>query len=402
MPPTGSSLTPRILGVQDVRDSNEMYFLHLIRDRQPVSRTDLVRETGLRAGTVSVVVNRLLKAGFIYEAEEAPSNGGRRAVYLQVNSEKAYVIAISIGVTQSAFVVSDFNGRILSQHMVRTAGSAASFLKRLCGEILEHIRARYRDIRFLAVGVSVPGLLERAEGRVVLSPNLGWNDVPVRALIEAELKLPVYVENDANAAALSELWYGPLEVSKAHSLLFVLVVEGIGTGFILNGELHIGTRVGSGGFGHIPLDASGPQCSCGNKGCWEAMASDTATVSRFLKMHPERETDVRSMHDLITLVAAGDRDATDEVKKTASFIGQALRGLSHGLAPEVIVIGGQITEAWKVIEPVIRNELKSGYLLENVSLPKLLRASVQDPSIFGGIPLALRTIFSGQSPRRLS
>jgi predicted NBD/HSP70 family sugar kinase len=379
-----------------------MYFLHLIRDHQPVSRTDLVRETGLRAGTVSVVVNRLLKAGFIYEAEEAPSNGGRRAVYLQVNSEKAYVIAINIGVTQSAFVVSDFNGRILSQHVVRTAGDAEGFLKNLCDQILEHIRARYRDIRFLAVGVSVPGLLERTEGRLVFSPNLGWNDVPVRALIEAELKLPVYVENDANAAALSELWYGPLEVSKAHSLLFVLVVEGIGTGFILNGELHIGTRVGSGGFGHIPLDPSGPECSCGNRGCWEAMASDTATVARFLKIHPERESDVRSMHDLVTLAAAGDQDAIAQLTKTASFIGQALRGLSHGLAPEVIVIGGQITEAWKVIEPVIRSELKSGYLMENVSLPKVLRASVQEPSIFGGIPLALRTIFSGQSPRRLS
>ena len=132
------------------------------------------------------------------------------------------------------------------------------------------------------------------------------------------------------------------------------------------------------------------------------MASDTATVTRFLKLHPERESDVRSMHDLVTLATAGDRDATEQLKKTASFIGQALRGLSHGLAPEVIVIGGQITEAWKVVEPVIRNELKSGYLMENISLPKLLRASVQDPSIFGGIPLALRTIFSGQSPRRLS
>jgi glucokinase len=212
----------------------------------------------------------------------------------------------------------------------------------------------------------------------------------------------VYVENDANAAALSELWYGPLEVSKAHSLLFVLVVEGIGTGFILNGELHIGTRVGSGGFGHMPLDSDGPQCSCGNYGCWEALASDTATVSRFLQAHPERESDVRSMHDVVSLAMMGDRAATEQVTRTASFIGRALRGLAHGLAPEVIVIGGHIAEAWNLIEPVLSSELKSGYFLEGISLPKLRRASVQDPSIFGGIPLALRTIFSGQSSRRLT
>src|ERR1700748_2745197 len=108
MPP-GKSNGIRILGVQDVRETNEMHLLHLIRDRQPVSRTDLVAETGLRAGTVSVVVNRLLTSGFVYEAEEAPSKGGRRAVYLQVNAEKAYVVAISIGVTETVYVVSDFN-----------------------------------------------------------------------------------------------------------------------------------------------------------------------------------------------------------------------------------------------------------------------------------------------------
>lgn len=379
-----------------MRDSNEMYFLHLIRDRQPVSRTDLARETGLRAGTVSVVVNRLMKAGFVYEAEEAPSKGGRRAVYLQVNSEKAYAIAISIGVTQSIFVVSDFNGRILSQHTLRTRRQSDEFLKELCGQINNHIRTRYSDIRFLAVGVSVPGLLERPEGRLVFSPNLGWSDVPLRALLEERLNLPVHVENDANAAALSELWYGPLEVSKAHSLLFVLIVEGIGTGFILNGELHIGTRVGSGGFGHLPLDSDGPQCSCGNYGCWEALASDTATVSRFLQAHPERESSVRSMHDVVSLAIGGDQPAIDQITRTAQFIGRALRGLAHGLAPEVIVIGGQITEAWSLIEPVLASELRSGYLLDGVSLPAIRRASVQDPSIFGGIPLALRTIFSAQ------
>lgn len=377
-----------------------MFFLHMIRNRQPVSRTDLATETGLRAGTVSVVVNRLIKSGFIYEAEEAPSKGGRRAVYLQVNAEKAYAIAVSIGVTRTVYVVADFNGRVLSQNSLPTSRHPNEFLKELAGQISDHVRSHYRDIRFLAVGVSVPGLLERAEGRLVFSPNLGWNDVPLRLLLETELKLPVFVENDANAAALSELWYGPIEVSKAHSMLFVLVVEGIGTGFILNGELHIGTRVGSGGFGHMPLELNGPPCSCGNKGCWESLASDTATVSRFLEANPHRAAEVRSMSDLVLLAVSGDAPAAAEIVKSASFIGRALRGLAHGLAPEVIVIGGQITEAWSLIEPVIETELKSGYLLDGVSLPKLRRASVQDPSIFGGIPLALRTIFS--NPARQS
>ena len=97
----------------------------------------------------------------------------------------------------------------------------------------------------------------------MFSSNLGWGDTPVRELLERDLGMPVYVENDANAAALSELWYGPFDASFGHSLLFVLVVEGVGTGVILNGDLHVGTRIGLGGFGHMLVDPQGPRCSCG-------------------------------------------------------------------------------------------------------------------------------------------
>ena len=192
-----------------MRDTNETHFLHLIRDRQPVSRTGLVKETGLRPGTVSVVVNRLIKAGFVYEAEAAPSSGGRRPIYLQVNAEKAYAVAISIGVHHSIYIVSDFNGRVLSQHTVRTEGDAERFLAHLSKEIASHLKSHYPKARIWAIGVSVPGLLDRTDGTVVFSPNLRWDNVPVRGLLEKELKLPVFVENDANVAALSELWYGP-------------------------------------------------------------------------------------------------------------------------------------------------------------------------------------------------
>src|ERR1700690_1379944 len=105
-----------MLGVEDVRETNELKLLHVIRDRQPISRADLVKATGLRAGTVSVIVNRLIRNSVVHEGDEAPSSGGRRATYLQINSEKAYVIGMSIGVEQTQFGVSDFNGRIFGQH----------------------------------------------------------------------------------------------------------------------------------------------------------------------------------------------------------------------------------------------------------------------------------------------
>ncbi len=382
-----------VLGVQHVRDTNETQFLHLIRDLQPVSRTDLARETGLRPGTVSLVVSRLLRGGFVQEAEEAPSKGGRRAVYLRVNAEKAYALGMSIGVRETVYLVSDFNGRILSQRTVIARGNPETFLESLGREVAAHLQENYPESQFWAAGVTVPGLVDRESGKVVYSPNLGWQDVPVARLLKKHLRLPVHLENDANAAALSELWYGPIRIASAHSLLFVLVVEGIGTGFIMNGDLYIGSRIGLGGFGHMQLDPKGPKCSCGNVGCWEALASNDATIARFLKRWPKRANEVRSIRDFVTLALNGDAGASQELCNTAGLIGKGMRGLAQGLAPSVVVLGGEITRAWSIIEPCLREEIRSGYLIKGVSEPELRRASVDQPSVLGAIPLCLGSMF---------
>jgi len=381
-----------MLGVEDVRETNELKLLHIIRDRQPISRVDLVKATGLRAGTVSVIVNRLLRASVVHEGALAPSSGGRPATYLQINAEKAYVVGISIGVHQTIYGVCDFNGRILNQRTVHREADAEHYLSELGEEIATQLTANFRRGRLAGVGVSVPGLVDRAEGYLVRSPNLRWSDVPIASLLEHKLNLPVHVENDANAAALSELWYGPMDVWGAHCLLFILIVEGIGTGLILNGEVYVGSRIGMGGFGHIPLDPTGPRCSCGSTGCWEVFASDEATLARFAAANGHTRRLPATLHDLIALAHAGDVAARRELITSASYTGRAIKGLSHGLAPEVVVIGGQITAGWSIIEPIILNELQGEYLLPGISRPEIRAASVENPAFFGAFPVALRSV----------
>ena len=381
----------RMLGVDDVREANELKLLHVIRDRQPISRADLVKDTGLRAGTVSVIVNRLLRASIVYEGEAAPSSGGRPATYLQVNSERAYVVGVNIGVHQTLYGVSDFNGRILNQRTIQTEPNAEVFLSRLGDEIGTLLKASFRRARLTGVGISLPGLIDRLDGCLVRSPNLGWRDVPIQSMLEDKLQLPVYLENDANAAALSELWYGPIQVWSAHCILFILIVEGVGTGLILNGEVYVGSRIGMGGFGHIPVDPNGPACSCGNNGCWESFASNEATLRRYMSARSETEKQVTTMPELIALAYSGDGAAREALYTSAAYIGRAIKGLAQGLAPEVIVIGGQITAAWSMVEEIIVREVHSEYLVAGISKPAVRAASVESPSFFGAFPVALRT-----------
>jgi predicted NBD/HSP70 family sugar kinase len=393
----------RMVGVRDVRDINQTMFLHLIRERQPVSRAELAKATGLRAGTVSAIVNRLLEGRLIYEGVAGPSSGGRPPTYLYINAENAYVLALDIGVRETLFAVSDFNGRILIQQAMLTEGQPERFLRTLADSVQKIAHGQFPRARFEAVGVSVPGLVDRATGTVVVSTNLDWKDVPVRALLESRLDLPVYVENDANAAAFAELWYGPLEEVKARTILFVLVVEGLGTGLIINGELHVGTPIGLGGFGHMSIDPAGPACSCGRRGCWEVFASDRATLARYRKLAGRRSgrsgrAGHTSINDVITLAQHGDTSALTAVRETANYLGEGIANLAHGLSPEIIVVGGAIAAAWPVVGPILMERVKSRYILPNIAPLTIRPSSVQRPSLFGAIPIALQHCFGSNRP----
>jgi len=297
----------KIVDINDIRNINQTVLLHLIRERQPISRVEIAKITGLRPGTISSIVNRLIKKGVVYEGAEGPSSGGRKPTYLNINAENAYILAVDIGVRDTVYAVSDFNGRILKQKNVITEGEAHTFIDRLGDEINQLIKKEYSRAKFAGVGVSVPGLIRRETGEVAVSPNLGWKDLPLKALLEAKLKLPVHVENDANAAAFSELWYGPLDEIKVKTLLYILVVDGLGCGLIINGELHVGSKVGMGGFGHMCIEPNGELCSCGRKGCWETLASDSATIARYHRLMSNKNGSIlTSITDLIALANRGE------------------------------------------------------------------------------------------------
>lgn len=396
---TNSRTSLKMVDVHDVRDINQTVFLHLIRERQPISRADIAKFTGLRAGTVSSIVNRLIKNNLVSEGTDGPSSGGRPPKNLYINAETFYVLAIDIGVLDTVYAVSDFSGRILSKHSLLTEGTGEVFLAKLADEIESLIEEKYSHATFGSVGVSVPGLIDRETGTIKVSPNLEWENLPVQAILEERLNLPVFVENDANAAAFSELWYGPVEESNIRTLLFILVVEGLGTGLIINGELHIGSRLGLGGFGHMSIDPNGELCSCGRRGCWETFASERATVERYSRATAKQGAPIISLPELIELANAGDETALESIRITGEYLGEGISNLVHGIYPETVVIGGSIGAGWHLIEPIIRKRLKSRYMVSPNQI--IVRpASVERPSLFGAIPIALQNYF--RSPNRAS
>jgi glucokinase len=204
------------------------------------------------------------------------------------------------------------------------------------------------------VGVGAPGAVDPDPGRVIFAPNLGWKDVLLKKALEKELELPVFIENDCNICAL-----GVYEMelnSKPQHVVGVFIGTGIGGGLILNGELYDGFNKTAGEIGHMVLLAGGPKCSCGNLGCFEALASRTA-IFRQIKsaveegqktvltemLGPKLE-DLRS-GDLRKAIRRGDKFVSRVVEQAAENTGIAVANLINLLSPEVVVLGGGVIEA---------------------------------------------------------
>jgi glucokinase len=206
-----------------------------------------------------------------------------------------------------------------------------------------------------AVGIGAPGAVDFNNGTVIFAPNMdGWKDVPLKKELEKHLEVPVFVENDANIAVLG---VHVVELkSKPRNVVGIFVGTGIGGGLIINGQLYRGTNHTAGEIGHMVVDVNGPKCGCGNKGCFEAVASRTAIFQRIkagvkagektllTEMLGTGLDDLRS-GDLRKAIRRGDKFAAKVVEEVAEYIGIGVANLVNILGPDVVVLGGGVIEA---------------------------------------------------------
>jgi predicted NBD/HSP70 family sugar kinase len=204
------------------------------------------------------------------------------------------------------------------------------------------------------IGISLPGRYNRASGRLVFAPNLHWRDVDVRNPIVEATGLEVELENAANACVLSAVWFDHME--SCQNLIAVAVSEGIGTGLLVNGHLASGLNNMAGEFGHVTLDPEGPPCGCGSRGCWETYASNRAAMRYYLESTPGPES--LTFLDLLRLADQGDTRAARALDTMAHYLGLGLRMIVVGLAPERIIMVGDLTRAWDRFGPVIESHLQ--------------------------------------------
>src|SRR5581483_1439027 len=256
---------------ETARHINRRIILNLIRARQPISRADLARFSGLQRSTVSLIIEELIADEWVVEGPTGRLPRGRRPTFLRLNRHRA-IVCIDIRPSQITLGISDVNGSFSSQDVLRTPADPETAIRELVQRIRPLLSSR-SEVSFEGIGISLPGRIDAASQQLVFAPNLNWPQIDLKKRIERETGLEVALENAANACALAELWFGQDEV---RNLVAITVSEGIGTGIVADGHL-LRSRSGMAGeFGHVPLEPNGPVCRCGNRGCWEVLASNRA------------------------------------------------------------------------------------------------------------------------------
>ncbi|MFL6208516.1 MAG: ROK family protein [Pyrinomonadaceae bacterium] len=380
-----------------IRTINRQIVLNYVRERAPISRAEIAQETALQRSTISLIIDELKTEGMIEEIE-GESTGGRPPILMRLRTAGAVAVGVDLGTERTIIATSDLAGRVLAQEEFATDPDARRTLAQVVNCIKKLVRQSEGDME--GIGVSLPGLVDFESGTALFIPYFNWRDWAVGSEIEAATGLPVTVDNDANAAALAELWFGRPEVRDVRDFIMVLVEEGIGTGIIIDGQVYRGEGGGAGEFGHMTIGEGAPiACKSGSRSCWEAFASEYAALAYYDQLVGGARTPSHpSFEQLIDRAFDGEAAAHGALLKTAYYLGVGIANLIKGLSPEAVVVGGSISRAWPLISRELLKSVAEHTTCHDLPSPNICVSSLgEKPQLMGALSFVLAQKFSSVS-----
>jgi predicted NBD/HSP70 family sugar kinase len=371
----------------------------VIRDQGPISRAQIARMLSLSPTTTGRLVDGLLQSGILCEIGQMQGEGaGRPSRMVMFNSQFSSVLTVDLRLTDAYAAVADLNGHLLraASRSLTTGEIPQSLVElvELVGGLLQSTGG-CAPVEMIVVGA--PSIVDSASGVIEWAPSLGWENVPLQAILEDEFKLPVLIENDVNLAALGEWWQG-VGKSAAGNLVFVSLGTGIGAGIVLNGELFRGATNASGEVAYFITDVAILRDEAGRIGSLENRVGHDGLI-RMAQLVAQRyptsgladlmrlEADRADPRRIIELALAGDQAARVVFNEMTDILTIVIANLAVALDPEVIVLGGARDWNWPALVEAIQRRIGTK-LLRPVNLcPSDLQ---NDALILGGVYCALQ------------
>lgn len=376
-----------------VRDINRQIVLNYIRENEPISRSDIAKRTALQRSTVSLIVQELKDFGLVNEIY-GESSGGRPPVLLTLHTMKPVALGIAVMTDKTAVVTGDLSGRIVDREEFDTHPDVDETFAQIIKISKKLIKKNGGSIE--GIGISLPGVVDFKEGIAFFVPHFKWRNLKIAKILEEATNLPVKADNDANAVALAELWFGQQsELVENRDFITILVKEGIGTGMVVDGQVYQGKSGTAGEFGHMTIGQGAPvTCATGSRECWEAFASERAAIARYENISGKNGSSSITIEKLINLALDGDEVAQSVIKETAHYLGIGIANIIQAMGPESIIVAGNITKVWSLIIDDLQSAIEKcicrEYHLTNLSKSKL----GDEASSIGALSLFLASKFA--------
>lgn len=341
-----------------LRKVNESAILELIREKGPISRSDLARLLRLSPPTITRIVNPLIEAGLVIEGSTGDSKGGRRPIMLTFNSQASLIVGVYVG-QNIVGALADLNGEIFERRTLPSLPGEAGvqrlidFIKELC-QAAAPFGAPLRG-----VGVGIPSITVLEDGLITWAPSFGWRNLPLKQRLQEALDLPVFIENSVNLIALGESWRGAGQGLR--NLLCLQLGDGIGAGLILNGQLYRGSHYAAGEVGYIIPNERYLGQTYDNYGCLEGLAGSSGIVQRAWQrlqtgqpsILAQTELNSLTVEQVLAAASAGDTLAQAVAQETVDYLSIAVANMACIIDPDRIIIGGDLAEFGELfIEPI--------------------------------------------------
>jgi predicted NBD/HSP70 family sugar kinase len=401
----GSETAPSGLANQRaVRRHNLGVVLRHVSDHGSRSRATIALETGLNKTTVSSLVTELIGLDLLVERGlEQRGTVGRPGQVVELSGAGVVALGLEINVDYLAVRALDLTGaerhRSLDVHDNRRV-PVAKVLDRLAEHATEALDAvQSEGLRPVGATVALPGLVDAARGALLVAPNLGWTDVPVVDELHERLSGPAFplaADNEANLAAMAELWEGTARGLR--DVLYVSGEIGVGGGIIVGGELFRGAQGFGGEFGHMTLDPGGKPCACGSRGCLETVAGLEALLEMAGLDPSGAATTAGSGEPVATLAGrarAGDETALAALREGGRWLGIAIASAANLLNFQAVVLGGFFGQLSTWLAAPIARELESHVLASEWAVPRLLPSTLgPEAAVRGAAAQSLRRVLA--------
>ncbi|MGW4033880.1 ROK family protein [Streptomyces sp. NPDC004838] len=372
-------------GRDTVRRHNLSLVLRAVRDAGEITRAGVSARVGLTRAAISSLVEQLLESGFLSESGKTFSGqAGRPGTVLKIARTGVAGLGVEINVDYVSVCVVDLAGtdRVrLVEHLDNRGASPSRVLARAARIASRALSsAAEQDLRPVGAALALPGLV--TGGTVRAAPNLGWNRVPAEDLFTDALAalrprlpvLPVRSENEANLAALAELWFGGL--GDVRTFLYLTGEIGVGGALVLGGELLRGAHGFAGEIGHVLVAPDGPECRCGSRGCLEQYAGQSALLRAAGLDEADGATGVA---ELVHRARAGDERALSALGRAGMMLGRVLSGAVNLFDPDAVVLGGIYRPLVPWLAPPAAREL-SARVVSGLWPPTAARLRASSPA----------------------